>query len=221
LCPFFLKEKKVNQTLQELYDAIVDGKAPVVQAKVKEALDAGMDPATILNEGMIAAMREVGNRFEVGKYYVPEMLISARAMKLGLAILQPRLLAANVQSVGTVLLGTVKGDLHDIGKNLVAMMLQGAGFEIVDLGTNVTPEKFVDAVNKKSPQILAMSALLTTTMPAMKETIVALETAGVREKVRVIIGGAPITEDYAREIGADGFAQDASRAVTIAKSLIG
>ncbi len=210
----------MNQTLQEIFDGIVEGKAPLVQQKVTEAIDAGLDPAVILNEGMIAAMREVGHRFEVGKYYVPEMLISARAMKMGLAILQPHLQEANVQSIGKVVAGTVRGDLHDIGKNLVCMMLQGAGFEIKDLGTNVTPDKFVDAVQHDGANIIALSALLTTTMPAMRDTIAALEQAGVRKQVKVIVGGAPITEDYAKEIGADGYAPDASRAVSIAKSLI-
>ena len=210
----------MDPTLQELFDAIVAGKAPIVQQKVQEALAAGMDPAVILNEGLIAAMREVGRRFEVGKYYVPEMLIAARAMKAGLAILAPQLKQANVQSAGKVAAGTVRGDLHDIGKNLVCMMLQGAGFEIVDLGTNVSPEKFVEAVRSNGAQIIVMSALLTTTMPAMKETITALQRAGLRDQVKVLVGGAPITEDYAREIGADGFAQDASRAVNVAKSLV-
>jgi 5-methyltetrahydrofolate--homocysteine methyltransferase len=214
-------EMTMNQILQELFDGVVDGKAPVAQQKVQEALDAGIEPAVILNEGMIAAMREVGRRFEVGKYYVPEMLISARAMKMGLAILQPRLRQANVQSAGKVVAGTVRGDLHDIGKNLVCMMLQGAGFEIKDLGTNVSPEKIVDAVRRDSPNIVALSALLTTTMPAMKDTIVALEQAGVRDRVKVIVGGAPITDAYAREIGADGYAADASRATTLAISLLG
>jgi 5-methyltetrahydrofolate--homocysteine methyltransferase len=211
----------MNQTLQEIFDGIVEGKAPIVQQKVKEALDAGQEPAVILNEGMIAAMREVGHRFEVGKYYVPEMLISARAMKMGLAILQPHLQQANVKSVGKVVAGTVRGDLHDIGKNLVCMMLQGAGFEILDLGTNVSSEKIVEAVRRDGANIVALSALLTTTMPAMKDTIAALEQAGVRSQVKIIVGGAPITDAYAREIGADGFAQDASRAVTLAMSLLG
>lgn len=210
----------MNQTLAELYEAIVEGQATDAKNKVQEALDAGLDPATILNEGMIAAMREVGQRFETGKYYVPEMLISARAMKTGMALLEPRLKQAKVQSAGKVVAGTVKGDLHDIGKNLVCMMLQGAGFEIVDLGTNVTPEKFTAVVQKDGPSLVAMSALLTTTMPAMKDTIEALKRAGVRDQVKVIVGGAPVTEEFAREIGADGFAQDASRAVTVAKTLV-
>ena len=211
----------MNQTLEEIFDGIVAGKAPVVQQKVQEALDAGQDPTVILNDGMIAAMREVGHRFEVGKYYVPEMLISARAMKTALAILRPHLQEANAKSVGKVVAGTVRGDLHDIGKNLVCVMLQGAGFEIQDLGTNVSPGRFVEAVHRDSPNIVALSALLTTTMPAMRDTIVALEQAGVRRDVKVMVGGAPITDSYALEIGADGFAADASRAVTLAKSLLG
>lgn len=210
----------MNPILSELYEAIVEGQANDAKRKVQEALDAGIEPSTILNEGMITAMREVGQRFETGKYYVPEMLISARAMKTGLALLEPRLKQANVQSAGKVVAGTVKGDLHDIGKNLVCMMLQGAGFEIVDLGTSVTPEKFTAAVQKDGPSLVAMSALLTTTMPAMKDTIEALKRAGVRDRVKVIVGGAPVTEEFAREIGADGFAQDASRAVTVAKTLV-
>ncbi len=210
----------MEQILQDIYNGVVEGKAPVVQQKVKDALAANLDPAVILNEGMIAAMREVGHRFEVGKYYVPEMLIAARAMGKGLEILKPHLQSANVQSAGKVVAGTVRGDLHDIGKNLVCMMLQGAGFEIVDLGTNVAPEKFVDAVRTHHAQLLAMSALLTTTMPAMKDTIAALERAGVRQQVKVLVGGAPITEAYAQEIGADGFAPDASRAVNIAQALV-
>ncbi len=210
----------MDQILSELYEAIVEGQDKVAKQKVQAAIDASIDPATILNEGMIAAMREVGQRFETGKYYVPEMLISARAMKAGLALLEPRLKQANVKSAGKVIAGTVKGDLHDIGKNLVCMMLQGAGFEIVDLGTNVTPDKFITAVDKNGTSIIAMSALLTTTMPAMKDTIEAFKKAGVREKVKVIVGGAPVTEEFAREIGADGYAQDASRAVMVAQSLV-
>ncbi len=210
----------MDQVLQDIYNGVIEGKAPIVQQKVKDALAANLDPATILNEGMIAAMREVGHRFEVGKYYVPEMLIAARAMGKGLEVLKPYLQSANVQSAGKVIAGTVRGDLHDIGKNLVCMMLQGAGFDIVDLGTNVAPEKFVEAVRTQGAQVVAMSALLTTTMPAMKDTIAALEQAGVRQQVKVIVGGAPITEAYAHEIGADGYAPDASRAVNVAQSLI-
>jgi 5-methyltetrahydrofolate--homocysteine methyltransferase len=192
-----------------------------VAAHVQAALDAQLDPGVVLNGGMISAMQEVGRLFEEGEYYVPEMLISARAMQTGLALLKPHLVQANVQSSGTVVVGTVKGDLHDIGKNLVAMMLEGAAFEIVDLGTDVSPEKFVEAVKVHQPAVVGLSALLTTTMPNMKTTIEALKTAGLRDQVKVIIGGAPVTAAYARDIGADGFAPDASRAVTLTKSLVG
>ncbi|NTU64024.1 MAG: cobalamin-binding protein [Chloroflexi bacterium] len=168
-----------------------------------------------------SAMQEVGRLFEEGEYFVPEMLISARAMQTGLALLKPHLVQANVQSAGKVIIGTVKGDLHDIGKNLVAMMLEGAAFEIIDLGVDVSPDKFVEAVKTHQPAIVGLSALLTTTMPNMKTTIEALKTAGLRDQVKVIIGGAPVTETYASDIGADGFATDASRAVTVTKSLIG
>ncbi len=210
----------MNEILTELFQAIVDGQAAVAKAKVQEAIDTGIEPVVVLNDGMIAAMREVGRRFETGKYYVPEMLIAARAMKSGLALLEPRLKQANVKSAGRVIAGTVRGDLHDIGKNLVCMMLQGAGFEIVDLGNNVTPDKFVAAARQDGTPIVALSALLTTTMPAMKETVDAFVRAGLRDQVKIIVGGAPVTEAYAREIGADGFAPDASRAVNLAQSLL-
>ena len=182
-------------------------------------IDAKFSPSVILTDAMIASMAEVGKRFEEGEYYVPEMLIAARAMKEGLAILKPLLKEAKVQSAGKVAAGTVRGDLHDIGKNLVCMMLEGAGYEILDLGTDVTPDKFVEAVRDNHADFIAMSALLTTTMPNMVQTIDALKAAGVREKVKVMIGGAPVTESYARQIGADGYAPDASRAVALAKSL--
>jgi 5-methyltetrahydrofolate--homocysteine methyltransferase len=169
---------------------------------------------------MVAAMAEVGRLFEEGEYFVPEMLIAARAMQHGLAVLKPHLASANVKSQGKVVAGTVKGDLHDIGKNLVCMMLEGAAFEIVDLGSDVTPEKFVEAVRSTGADVICMSALLTTTMPNMKTTIEALKVAGLRDKVKVMVGGAPLTDQYAREIGADGYAADASRAVALAKSLL-
>ncbi|MGE5777378.1 MAG: corrinoid protein, partial [Chloroflexota bacterium] len=165
-------------------------------------------------------MGKVGALFEAGEYFVPEMLISARAMQSGMAILKPYLQQTDVKSSGKVVIGTVKGDLHDIGKNLVVLMLEGAGFEVRDLGVDVPVEKFVQAVQEEKPDIVAMSALLTTTMPMMKQTVDALCSAGLREKVRVIIGGAPITEAFAHEIGADGFSQDASRAVSVAKALV-
>lgn len=210
----------MEPVLQDIYSSILEGDNKAVPLKVQAALDAGMDASRILNEGMIAAMAEVGRLFEEGEYYVPEMLISARSMQAGLAVLKPLLMQANVKSAGKVLAGTVKGDLHDIGKNLVCMMLEGAGFEIHDLGTDVSPEKFVAAVQEKGAEIVALSALLTTTMPNMKATIEALREAGLREKVKVIIGGAPVTEGYAQQIGADGYSPDASRAVNLAKSLV-
>jgi len=210
----------VNQLIQEIYEGIIDGQAPQVSQKVQQALDSDVDPAAILNQGMIAAMAEVGKRFEEGEYFVPEMLIAARAMQAGLALLKPRLQQTDLRSSGKVVIGTVKGDLHDIGKNLVAMMLEGAGFEIVDLGTDVSADKFVAAAREHQADLVAMSALLTTTMPNMKVTIDALQTAGLRQQVKVIIGGAPITESFARQVGADGYAPDASRAVAVAKSLL-
>jgi 5-methyltetrahydrofolate--homocysteine methyltransferase len=210
----------MEQVMQELYNSILNGENKVVPLKVQAALDAGVDASKILNEGMIAAMAEVGRLFEEGEYYVPEMLISARSMQAGLAVLKPHLMQANVKSAGRVLAGTVKGDLHDIGKNLVCMMLEGAGFEIQDLGTDVPPEKFVAAVQEGEVDIVALSALLTTTMPNMKVTIEALKEAGVRQHVKVIIGGAPVTDSYAQQIGADGYSPDASRAVSLAKSLL-
>jgi 5-methyltetrahydrofolate--homocysteine methyltransferase len=211
----------MDERLQKIYDSVLNGEMDEVAAFVQAALDAQIDPGVILNEGMISAMQEVGRLFEEGEYFVPEMLISARAMQTGLALLKPHLVQANVQSAGKVVIGTVKGDLHDIGKNLVAMMLEGAAFEIIDLGTDVSPDKFVEAVKTHQPAIVGLSALLTTTMPNMKTTIEALKTAGLRDQVKVIIGGAPVTEAYARDIGADGSATDASRAVTLTKSLLG
>ncbi len=209
----------MNPTLQEIFEGIVGGNRVVVKEKVKEALDAGLNPATILSEGMIAAMARVGKLFEDGECYVPEMLVAARAMQEGLAILKPYLVETKVQSAGTVIAGTVQGDLHDIGKNLVCMMLEGAGFEIHDLGIDVSPDRFVDAVQTQHPDIVALSALLTTTLPNMQATVAALRNAGLRDKVKVIVGGAPVTERYAQQIGADGYAPDASRAVALAKSM--
>ena len=209
----------MEEVLQNVFDGILDGDRDKVKTNVKAALDAKISPAVVLNDAMIASMAEVGKRFEEGEYYVPEMLIAARAMKEGLAIVKPLLKEANVQSAGKVAAGTVRGDLHDIGKNLVCMMLEGAGYEIVDLGTDVTPEKFVEAVRDSHVDFIAMSALLTTTMPNMQQTVDALKAAGVRDQVKVMIGGAPVTESYARQIGADGYAPDASRAVALAKSL--
>ena len=210
----------MDQVLQDLFDAILDGDRTTAKEKVDEALDEGLAPATILQEGMIDAMQEVGRRFEREEFYVPEMLIAARAMQAGLADLKPHLVQAEVASAGRVITGTVQGDLHDIGKNLVGMMLEGAGFEIIDLGTDVPPEQFVEAVREHQADLVAMSALLTTTMPNMGNAITALLEAGVREDIKVMVGGAPLTDGYARQIGADGYAPDASRAVDVAKALI-
>ena len=206
--------------LQEILNGVVDGDNALVPQKVNEALEKGIAAETILNESLIKAMAEVGRRFEEGEYFVPEMLISARAMKSGMAILKPLLVKKNIKSYGKIVVGTVKGDLHDIGKNLVALMLEGAGFEVIDAGSDVAPEKFVEFVKTAQPDIIGLSALLTTTMTNMKATIAALDAAGLRKKVKVMIGGAPVTEGYATQIGADGFAEDASRAVALAKRLI-
>jgi 5-methyltetrahydrofolate--homocysteine methyltransferase len=174
----------------------------------------------LLNQALIPAMAEVGRRFEAGEYFVPEMLISARAMKSGLAILKPKLVKQNFKSYGKIVVGTVKGDLHDIGKNLVSLMLEGAGFEVIDAGSDVAPEKFVEIAKANNADIIGLSALLTTTMTNMKATVTALEQAGLKGKIKVMIGGAPVTEGYAIQIGADGYAEDASKAVALAKQLI-
>lgn len=203
-----------------LAESLIKGKAPEVKELTQKALDDGVAPNEVLNDGLIKGMGVVGERFKNNEFYVPEVLIAARAMHAGMDILKPALAEAGVDPIGKVLLGTVKGDLHDIGKNLVAMMLEGAGFEVVDLGIDVSPEKFVEAV-KEGGDIVAMSALLTTTMTAMKTTVDALEEAGVRDKVKTMIGGAPVTQNYADEIGADGYARDAASAADKAKELMG
>ncbi|MBZ0303272.1 MAG: corrinoid protein [Anaerolineae bacterium] len=208
------------ETLEIIRKAIIEGQAKEVEQHVQAALDSGMKATTILYDGLIPAMAEVGRLYEEGEYFVPEMLIAARAMKTGLGLLKPFLVEGNVQPLGKVAIATVQGDLHDIGKNLVSLMLEGAGFEIVDLGVNAEPQKFVDAVQQQQVNVVAMSALLTTTMTRMKDTITALDAAGVRGKVKVIIGGAPITQAYADEIGADGYAPDASQAVNLTKRLL-
>jgi 5-methyltetrahydrofolate--homocysteine methyltransferase len=206
--------------LKELYEAVVSGNAKATQAITQQALADGVDPLKLVNEYMVPAMDEVGRRFEANEYFVPELLISARAMKASLELIRPLLVARGDKPVGRVAIGTVKGDLHDIGKNLVASLLEGGGFEVIDLGVNVTPEKFIETVNAKQANIVAMSALLTTTMPSMKTTIDALKQAGVREKVKVLIGGAPITQKYADEIGADGYSENAVGAVALAKKAV-
>src|SRR5215216_1106193 len=208
----------MDDILKQIYQGIVEGQQDAVTAGVETALQAGLAARTILEEGMLAAMAEIGRQFEEGECYVPEMLISARAMKAGLAKLQPSLKQTNVQAAGQVAIGTVKGDLHDMGKNLVGIMLEGAGFTVKDLGVDVSPEAFVAAADEVD--VIGLSALLTTTMGQMKNTLNAPDAAGKRPKVKVIVGGAPVTEDFARHIGADGYVSDASRAVALAKSLI-
>jgi len=210
----------MNALLQSVYDEVINGDRSAVEAAVRAAMDAGQPPASILNDALIGAMKEVGDRFEREEFYVPEMLVAARAMKTGLTLLKPQLIQAGVPAAGKIVLGTVKGDLHDIGKSLVGMMLEGAGFEVIDLGTDVGPEKFGEAVRTHKPQLVGMSALLTTTMPNMKATLEALEDLGVRYQVKVMVGGAPLTDAFAKEIGADGYAPDASRAVALAKALL-
>ena len=205
--------------LHEIYDGVVSGSVGAVESNVQAALQNGIKPKQILDEGLVRAMAEVGRRFEDGEYFVPEMLISARAMQAGMTMLKPHLIEDHVAAFGKVAIGTVKGDLHDIGKNLVGMMLEGAGFEVLDLGTDVAPEKFAACAD--TVDVIALSALLTTTMPSMQATIDALKAAGKRSKVKVIIGGAPVTEAYAEEIEADGFAPDASRSVALTKALLG
>ena len=206
--------------LKQLYDAVVSGDAKATRALTQQALAEGIDPLEIVNEYMVPAMGEVGRRFECNEYFVPELLISARAMKAALELIRPLLTARGDKPVARVAIGTVKGDLHDIGKNLVASLLEGGGFEMIDLGVNVAPEKFIAAVKEKQANIIAMSALLTTTMPAMKTTIDALKQAGVRSQVKVLIGGAPITQKYADEIGADCYAENAVGAVALAKKAV-
>ena len=210
----------MDEHLATIYEAILDGDVTGATDGVQAALAADLQPEMILNEGMISAMKEVGRRFEEGDYYVPEMLVAARAMQAALSLLKPSLVARNVKSSGKVAIGTVKGDLHDIGKNLVSLMLEGAGFEVKDLGADVAPEKFIEAISTENVDVVALSALLTTTMPQMRATIEMIEQAGLRDKVRIMVGGAPVTQSYASEIGADGFSADASSAPGLVASLL-
>ena len=209
----------VNTILQQIYQGVLEGNRTAVRLKVQEAIQAGVPSAEILSS-MTRSMERVGSLFEEGEYFVPEMLIAARAMQQGMEVLRPRLVDRDAKSSGSVIAGTVKGDLHEMGKNLVCMMLECAGFRVMDLGMDVAPEAFVQAVQDNRPEIVALSALLTTTMPQMKVTIDALREAGYRNGVRIIVGGAPLTEAYAQEIGADGYAKDASQAVTLVKRLL-
>jgi 5-methyltetrahydrofolate--homocysteine methyltransferase len=207
--------------VQEIYERVIVGDASGVKELVQRAVGEGVPPSEIISGYLIPAMAEVGVRFERQEFYVPEMLIAARAMQTGLAVLKPLLAEGEMESAGRVVMGTVKGDLHDIGKNLVCMMLGGAGFEVKDLGVDVGPERFVEAVREQEPEIVGLSALLTTTMPAMGKTIEALVEAGLRGGVKVMVGGAPVTQGYAEQIGADGYAPDAASAVRRAKELLG
>lgn len=210
----------MDEILKKIYQGVLDGDRDLVISSVQEALDNEISAENILKQGMMVAMAEVGQLFEDGEYFVPELLVAARAMQGGLELLKPYLADEDVEPVGKVVTGTVKGDLHDIGKNLVGMMLKGAGFEIIDLGSDVSPEKFVEAVKESGAQIVAMSALLTTTMANMPVTIKALEEAGIRDSVKILVGGAPLTEEYAKKIGADGYAPDASQAAKLAMKYI-
>ena len=205
---------------REIYNRVIAGDAQGVSTLISQALEQGLSPEELLNEALIAAMAEVGDRFEKREFFVPEMLIAARAMKAGVTVLRPLLGEEGVGSVGTVVIGTVAGDLHDIGKNLVVMMLEGAGFQVIDLGVDVSAETFVQAIREHSPQLLGMSALLTTTMMSMKSTIEAIEKAGLRDRITVMVGGAPVTQRFADDIGADVFGQDANAAVRKAKAAL-
>jgi 5-methyltetrahydrofolate--homocysteine methyltransferase len=209
-----------EEIIKGLYDETLVGNAPAVLELTKRGLAEGMGPDTILFEALIPALEEVGARFERGDFFVPEMLISGRAMSGALEVLRPLLAETGAETIGTFVMGTVKGDVHDIGKNLVNIMLEGAGFEVIDLGVQTSPEKFVAAVEEHKPDILGMSAFLTTTMPMFKVNMHELTKAGLRDKVIVMVGGAPVTQEYADAVGADGYAADASTAVRKAKELI-
>ena len=204
--------------LQVLADAVIKGDQRTAVETTQQALDEGMNPATILGDGLIAGMNVIGIRFKANEVYIPEVLIAARAMKMAMEILEPKLIEAGVEPLGKAMIGTVQGDLHDIGKNLVVMMLKGAGFEVLDVGVDVAPDVFVEKAKESGVQIVGLSALLTTTMPSMEKTIQAIKNAGL--SVKTMIGGAPVTQDYADKIGADGYAPDAASAVDLAKSLL-
>jgi methanogenic corrinoid protein MtbC1 len=205
--------------LDALYGHILHGEAEAAVERLRAGLAAGLAPATLLFEAMIPALEEVGSRFESGEYFLPEMLIAARAMRSSMEIVRPLMADAGAPAAGTVVLGTVAGDIHDIGKDMVGIMLEGAGFRVVDLGVNVPPARFVEAVREHDPVVVGLSAFLTTTMPQVGRTIDALVEAGVRQRIRVIVGGAPVNETFADEVGADGYAPDASAAVRVTREL--
>ncbi|HOP94367.1 MAG: corrinoid protein [Dictyoglomaceae bacterium] len=207
--------------MQEVASAVIAGNRKKVQELVEDALKEGVPPEKIINEGLLAGMSVIGERFKKNEIFVPEVLVSARAMQVGMDILKPLLTRSSGVIKGKVVIGTVEGDLHDIGKNLVAIMFEGAGYQVIDLGIDVPPDKFVEAIREHNPDIVGMSALLTVTMPQMKVTLDVMEKEGVREKVKVIVGGAPVTEEFAKEIGADGYAPDATSAVELVNRLLG
>jgi 5-methyltetrahydrofolate--homocysteine methyltransferase len=208
------------EIIKRIFEELSEGEADKTELLTQEALRQGLSPEVILKEGLIAGMNIIGERFKKGELFVPEVLLAARAMQAGMNILKPRLIQTGIKPLGRIIIGTVKGDLHDIGKNLVAMMLEGAGFEIIDLGIDTAPERFIQEVKDKKPQILALSALLTTTLPMMKATIELLKAEGLEGTVKVLVGGAPLSQRYADEIGADGYAPDAVSAVAKARELI-
>ncbi len=209
------------ETLEQLAKELFGGNAKAVAELTQKALDEGMSAQDVLTNGLIKGMGEVGVKFKANEIYVPEVLIAARAMKSGMGILKPKLAESGVQPLGKVVMGTVKGDLHDIGKNLVAMMMEGAGFEVIDLGIDVAADKYVQAIKEESPQVIGMSALLTTTMVQIRENLKIFQEEGVRDQVKVLIGGAPVTQKFADEVGADGYAPDAASAADSAKELMG
>lgn len=209
-----------DELIKALYDETLMGNAPEVLALTNEAIASGMGPDVILFDALIPSLEEVGARFERGDFFVPEMLIAGKAMSGALAVLRPLLAETGAESIGTYVMGTVKGDVHDIGKNLVNIMLEGAGFTVIDLGVQTPPEKFIDAIREHKPDIVGMSAFLTTTMPMFKVNIHEITKAGLREEVIIMVGGAPVTQEYADAVGADGYAADASTAVRLAKELI-
>lgn len=210
----------MEEKLQSLKQAVIDGNRTDAIELTEQLLKTGVSPKKVLDEGLIAGMSQVGELFKQGEYFVPEMLIAARAMKSALEILRPRLVDTGVEPIGTIVLGTVRGDLHDIGKNLTGMFLEGAGFRVVDLGVDVSAEKFIEAIKENDAELLGMSALLTTTMTYTSRVIKELEAARMRDKVKIIVGGAPITQEWANQIGADGFALDAASAADRCKELI-
>lgn len=207
-------------TIEDLKAAVINGKRKDVKVLVPELLESGIEPNSLLEDALIPAMGIVGEKFKQNEIFVPEMLVSARAMKEAMKIIEPALIAAGIKPKYTALIGTVEGDLHDIGKNLVATMWKGSGFNVVDLGVNVPPAKFIEAIEEHEPQVVGLSALLTTTMPAMKDTVAAIRAAG-HSAIKILVGGAPITQSYANEIGADGYSRDAASAVDAAKTALG